>query len=452
MASIRSTMLATASLALLAVPAMAQETITIEAWTVGPDDPSEPRATNLERAAEALNQTLEAEGADYRVEIETDFDNSNWDSYRRRVLLSFEAGNAPDIISSAHIDVAPWSDAGFIAPLDDYIESHEQFDDIVPALWDAVTYRGSRWAIPQDTEARPLYFSKVLLAEAGWSDDEIDALPERIRSGDFTWDDVMSVAADAIESGAVQEGHGYWHRPVNGPDFWQFMLLHGATLQDAETGNLIYDVEVGEKVLSMFETMVQDGILTPDVNGMSWNDFHAQTGSGDSVLFWSGGTWNWSEWATAHVADRGGVDYLQEAVGFGLQPAADPDVGPLTLSQPHSYMISEGSEHKDIAARLLAHAQNPEIEQNHFLRSLRPPVLQASRDLEEFENDWFISRIAYMADYSGFQPLHPSLGVYSENYYRVLTAVEQGEFDAAMGAEILAEELARDLGDAIEIR
>lgn len=445
-------MLATASVALLAAPAIAQDTITLEAWTVGPDDPSEPRADNLERAVEALNSTLEEEGADYRVEIETDFDTSDWDSYRRRVLLSFESGDAPDIVSSAHIDVAPWSDAGFIAPLDSYIDGNDRFDDIVPALWDAVTYRGSRWAIPQDTEARPFYYSKPLLAELGWSDEEIDGLPDRIESGDFTWDDVISVGREAVEAGVVEEGRGYWHRPVNGPDFWQFMLLHGATLQDPESGNLVYDPEVGEEVFAMFETMVEEGVLTPDINGMSWNDFHAQTSSGESVLFWSGGTWNWAEWATGQVADRGGNEYLQETIGFALQPQADADVGPLTLSQPHSYMISESSEHKDVAARVLAHVQDPEIERHHFLTTLRPPVLQSSRELPEFEDDWFISRIAYMADYSGFQPLHPSLGVYSENYYRVLTAVEQGEFDAAMAAEILAEELAGDLGDAIEIR
>lgn len=329
---------ATALTAALAVPALAQETINLRAWTIGPDEASEPRATNLELAAERLNEQLEAEGADWRVAVEADFDTVGWEGFRRRVLLSFESGGAPDIVQSAHVDIAAWADAGFIAALDEDLDAHEEFGDVVEALWGAVTYRGQRWGVPQDTEARPLYFNKTLLGELGWSGEEIDNLPERVREGEFTWDDVIATSVEAVEAGVVEPGRGYWHRPINGPDIQQFLLVHGGDTQDPETGQLVYDLEAGRGTFAMMAEMVDREVFSTDVLGMPWSDFHRETSTGN-VLFWSGGTWNWADYIENYVSDLGGEDYLFENIGMALQPASAAVGTPLTLSQPQAYMI-----------------------------------------------------------------------------------------------------------------
>ena len=51
---------------------------------------------------------------------------------------------------------------------------------------------------------------------------QIEALPERIRSGEFTLQDLLETAREAVDKGVVEEGFGFWHRPLNGPDFWEF--------------------------------------------------------------------------------------------------------------------------------------------------------------------------------------------------------------------------------------
>jgi inositol-phosphate transport system substrate-binding protein len=53
---------------------LAQQTVTLQAWTIGPEDASRTRATNLVEAAEELNRILEAQKAPYRVRVETSFD------------------------------------------------------------------------------------------------------------------------------------------------------------------------------------------------------------------------------------------------------------------------------------------------------------------------------------------------------------------------------------------
>jgi inositol-phosphate transport system substrate-binding protein len=442
---------ATALTAALAVPAMAQETINLRAWTIGPDEASEPRATNLELAAERLNEQLEAEGADWRVAVEADFDTVGWEGYRRRVLLAFEAGDAPDIVQSAHVDVAAWSDAGFIAALDEDLDAHEEFGDVVEALWGAVTYRGQRWGVPQDTEARPLYFNKTLLGELGWSEEEIDSLPERVREGEFTWDDLIATAAEAVEAGVVEPGHGYWHRPINGPDIQQYLLIHGGETQDPETGKLVYDTEAGGNAFRMLREMVDKNVMSTDILGVPWPDFHRPTSTG-KVLFWSGGTWNWADYVENYVADLGGEDYLFENIGMALQPPSAEVGRPLTLSQPQAYMVYANTPNREAAVRLLAAVTVPEVEVNHFARTRRPPVLRGSAELPEYQQSRFIQGITYMLDYTTFQPLHPSLGQYADILWRTVQAVEFGQLEPDAAAEIMAEELERALGDQVIIR
>ena len=53
---------------------------------------------------------------------------------------------------------------------------HSEFEDIVPSLWDSHGYAGQTWGIPQDAEARPIFYSKLLLRDLGWSEEDIESL------------------------------------------------------------------------------------------------------------------------------------------------------------------------------------------------------------------------------------------------------------------------------------
>jgi len=96
-----------------------------------------------------------------------------------KLTAAFAAGEAPDIIAMKNL--AALADDGYIISLDDYVQKYWMLlEDIYPSLWNAVKYKGKIWGIPQDTEARPLYFRKDVLRALGWSEDEINALPEKL--------------------------------------------------------------------------------------------------------------------------------------------------------------------------------------------------------------------------------------------------------------------------------
>jgi inositol-phosphate transport system substrate-binding protein len=425
----------------------AQRTVNLTAWTIGPDEPAVHRAENLEAAAELLNAELEAEGADYRVAIETDFETVSWDDHRRRLLLAFDAGNPPDILLSSHVDIAVWADAGYLMPFDAHLDQHEQFGDIVPSLWDFVTYRGQVWGIPINPEARPLYFNKVLLAELGWSEEEIETLPERIRQGEFTWDDVIAVGREAVEAGVVEEGHGYWHRPAAGPDFYHTYQGFGGRLQDPETGQLIFTRDAALGQFTLYRDLVEQGVMLRDIIGMDWNtEWHPGVIDG-RVLFWSAGIWSWAQWA---VQFGMGYDAVWESFGFALHPAA-PEIGqPITLSQPLAYMVSARSPNQEIAVRLLSHVVTPELDLR-AMESGHLPILESTRALPEFQENRFISQVIYMLDYTTAQAIHPGFGRYNDIFFRSISAVEAGQLTPEEAVELTVEELQRALGDQVII-
>ncbi len=437
-------------LALVMSLALAQQTVVLKAWTIGPDDPSITRMTNLQAAAEKLNADLAAEGADFRIELDASFDSTDWDPYLRRVLLAFESGEAPDIVQASAALIGTWAAGGFLAPLDSYVPQFEQFADMVPTLWDSVTFQETIYGIPQDTEARPLYFNKALLAQLGWSAEEIASLPERISNGEFTWDDVLATAKEALDKGVITEGNGYFHRPKNGPDFTQWYRSFGGQVFDEASGRLVFNKAAALRYYSWLAEAVSAGVLERDRLDGSWDRYHQTVTGGDvgQVLFFSGGTWNWAEW-TGMVADKGGQDWLFENFGFAPHPSWQQGGSPVTLSNPQAYMVWTGSENKDLAMRLLAYTTVPELDAKHAVDSGHLPILMSTPGIID---DRFTAEVSYLLNFTTFQPPHAELSKWQDALYQGVSAVESGDLSPEDAVETIAAVMQRQLGDQVIIR
>lgn len=434
------------SLACVTGFALAQQVITLEAWTIGPDEPAIHRAENLEAAVGLLNEDLAAEGAAYRVAINTDFETVSWDDYRRRLLLAFAAGSAPDIIQSSHLDISTWSDAGYLLPLQDHLASYDAFDDVVDSLWSFVTYKGSVWGVPNTPEARPFYYNTTLLGELGWSEAEIEALPGRIQRGEFTWDDVIEVGKAAVAAGVVEPGHGYWHRPVNGPDFYHTYYAFGGRLQDAETGKLVFSQDAALGQFELYRRLIDEGVMLRELLGMPWDEWHRNWVDGN-VLFNSAGTWSWAQWAVQYGP---GWDFVWDNYFYALQPAAKAGDEPTTLSQPQAYMVWSGTAHAELAVRLLSYVLTPELDVR-AMESGHLPTLETSRTLPDFQENQFLSQVVYMLDFTTSQPVHEGFGRYADIFFRSISAVQGGQLTPEEAVEITVSELQRALGDQVII-
>jgi len=125
------------------------------------------RCNNLVSAVGAANAALAAAGDDHRIELEIIQDNADWGDYKTEFELASDAGKAVDIVCSGHEHIGDWGPAGYLVDVTGMLGDYPEFDDVIDALWTSTEWNGSRWGVPQDAEARPMFYNKTLLAELG---------------------------------------------------------------------------------------------------------------------------------------------------------------------------------------------------------------------------------------------------------------------------------------------
>lgn len=411
------------------------------------------RCNNLVAAAGAANAALAEAGDNRRVEVQIIQDNKDWGEYKTEFELASQAGEAPDIILSGHEHIGDWAPAGLIIPLDDVLGQHPEFEDVIDSLWDSVTFQGQRWGVPQDAEARPLFYSKLLLSQLGWSAEEIESLPERIASGEFTWEDMLDTAAQAVEQGVVEPGNGWWHRPLNGPDFLYYYYAAGGEIT-GEGDALIFDQAAALKVFQILEDATQNRqILSPSLMGMEWNDWHATVAPADKVLFSFGGTWFWPDWAKNYVADQGGEQFLYENIGFAPIPAlAGGSNKPVTLTHPLVYMVSAGSEHPDLALLVIAKATTKELNTSYAIESGHLGILESQASYTPYTSAEYLSDVLPLLEFATFLPNSPYWSQWSEAYFLGIQSVEAGDLTAEEAVEVVVDQLQNELGENVVIQ
>ena len=415
------------------------------------------RSDIVPEAAAALNEELKAEGSNVTVVTEDVNEEADWADYKKKFAMAAEDGSAPDIVCSGHEDIATWSQAGYIIPLADSIEQIKgmapEFDDVIESLWNSASWHGKVWAVPQDTEARPMFYSKTKLKALGWSDADIEALPDKIAKGEFTLEDMIATAKEAMDKGIVEPGFGYWHRPVKGGDYLQYYMSHGGEIYDPAEDKLVIVKDALERWYAFQRECVTSGITPDKYIGTEWKIWH-DTVANDKAMFWNGGIWQWADWALNYA--EGGEPALFERVGYALQPASRDGGIPGTLSHPLVYMITtekaSSNTHRDIVLRLLAKMTTPELNTRHAVESTHLGILKSQMEYEPYKSSRFLADVTYMLDHNYYQPNHAMYGVWFDTVWGGMLAAEQGEKSPADAAKDAVGLLELELEDYLIIK
>ncbi len=408
------------------------------------------RGLNFLVAEKDLNADLEALGDPRRVKVEIIQDNMEWGPLITEFVLSYGVGEAPDIWLTGHEYIGAQAEAGRIIPLGGMIEEFPIFNLVFDNLWVSTMYKGKIWGVPQDAEARPLYWNKTLLNKLGWSDEEIAALPGKIEKGEFTLYDMLETAKQAVDKGVVKPGNGFWTRPKDGPDFTPFYYAFGGETINPATGKLVYDKTAGLKYYKFFYEAAQEygsmGCL-----GLDWSEaWHP--GVISKVLFWVGGTWQWAEWAEKFLKDLGGEAYMWENFGFGLIPAAEKGGKPNSLTHPMAFLVSSQCKYPDLAVALIAKVTNYGPNTRHAIASTHLGILKGQTEYKFYKGSRLLTEALYMLDYTTFLPNSPDWGTYSRITYEAMAACVSGDFTPEEAVDFVVEELNRELGDKITIK
>lgn len=430
--------------------------ITLRIWTKAGDTEMWRGKIAIEAAIE-LNKELESEGI--VVTVEAVQESAGWGDYLKKFTLAAEAGKGPDILLVGHESIAGFGTTGYIVPIADSVKEIKamapEFDDVIESLWDVTSWRGQIWGIPQDTEARAMFFSKTKLKELGWSDAKIAALPDEILKGNFTLDDMIATGKEAIAKGVVEPGYGYWSRPKTGQDFMQYYMAYGGELYDAKQDKLVI---VKKALLDWYKfnrRIVTEGVTPKNYIGTDWGIFHSTVSHGQA-LFWNGGIWQWAEWADQHVADLGGQEYLFENFDYALQPSGIRGVEAQQLSHPLIYVVvsekSSGSSNQDLVVRLLQKMTTKELNTKHAVASTHLGILKSQADYAPYKADRLLSESLYMLDYAFFMPNHPYFGSYWDAIFTTMVSVQNGVLTPEKGVEEAIAVLEAEIGDVLIIK
>lgn len=431
-------------------------TVTIQVWTREAGI-NHWRADLAIEAAEELNAQLKAEGSQITVIAEPVLDEGDWGGYRKKYSLAADAGEAPLIVCTGHEDIPTWGQAGYIVPMANSVKEIQakavQFADVIPSLWNSATWRGQIWGVPQDTEARPMYFNKTLLKEMGWTEAQVEALPQAIAEGSFTLYDLIATAEEAIAKGVVEPGYGYWHRPVKGGDFLQFYNAFGGEIYNAAEDKMVISRDALVDFYAFQRECVVSGITPATYIGTAWNIWHDVV-SNNKALFWNGGTWMWADWAKNYA--EGGEAALFENVGYAYEPTGVAGTPGSTLSHPLVYLIStekaSGSTDQALAERLIALMSTTERNTRHAVESGHLGVLQSQSSYAPYTTSEFLSNVTYLLDNNFYQPNHVLFGTWFDIIWDGVVAAEQGDKTPEQAADDVIKVMKVEMDDQIIIK
>ena len=409
------------------------------------------RCNNLLRAVPAANAALEAAGDNRRIDLTIIQDNADWGDYKNEFVLASDAGQAPDIIVSGHEDIGAWATSGIIVDVTDKLGDYAEFDDVIESLWTSTELNGRRWGVPQDAEARPMYYRTDLLAELGWSQAEIDGLSAAVASGDFTMEDMVDTADEAVQAGVVDSGKGWWHRPKNGPDFLYYYYAAGGAITAAGSDALVFDKAAALKVYEFLADATERDVLVRTRLDGDWSNWNTDVAEG-KVLFWFGGSWQWADWAKNFVADLGGEDYLFDNVGFSAIPGLAAGTGQaITLTHPLIYMVSKDAADVDLSLTLIAKATTKELNTEYAVASGHLGILKSQETYGPYTSARLLSEVLPLLEFTTFLPNSPFFSPWSEAYFIGITAVESGDLTPAAAVDVVVAQLENELGSNVVI-
>ncbi len=436
-------------IAAVAQPAFAEDVV-IKVWSRA--DRSGPlRAGNLVAAGDTLNKMLASINSDKRVKIELNETNAKgYDEDALDLLKAFAVDKGPDIFVLAHEWTGAFAGAGYALNLEDHITKNpELYGDIITPLWQAVTYKGARYGVPQDSEVRMYFLNNDKLRKMGKTDKEIAALPGRVDSGDFTEYDLCDLAGQAVQKGVAK--YGILHRPNAGPDFQMLTEAFGVDPYDKATATLQASKSGLRDFYTWIKYCVDKKALSANNTAMSWDAIEQAAFGGDEALVFFHGVWRVTDQMKAFNL-KGKDDYFHKYTWINA-PAGKKGGKPTNLSHPIAYAVSAKSKNKDLAAFIVALASQPIPNERHAVSTNHTPINYGEQAMPEvIDKGWALVAATPMLKYATFMPNHPKIGQYNSIVFKGIQGIETGRLTAQAATDFVIDEMQNELGKDVVIR
>ncbi|MFC7404306.1 extracellular solute-binding protein [Georgenia alba] len=268
------------------------------------------------------------------------------DYFTKNELMMSSARTTPDLVYEdtfiLHSDVA----AGYLRPLDEYIEQWELWEHFYPAGREAVTAEdGQIYAVPTHTDTRGLWYNQELFSQAGLE------VPWRPR----TWDDILeAMRTIKQELPDVIPINVYSGKPQGEKASMQGfeMLLYGTDdrLYDEESRTWVLGSQGFVDTLEFIRTIYSEDLapgmgqaLDPNLSELVQNTWMPS----GQVAVNLDGSWISSSWVEGGAAEWPEWSEVLDIAPMPTQDGSDP--GLVTLAGGWSWAVPRLSRKPDLA-------------------------------------------------------------------------------------------------------
>jgi multiple sugar transport system substrate-binding protein len=298
-----------------ALPAAAQDTVTVKYWHTLSDSETE-KLDELISMFEEANPGIKIEASRYA---------QNANEFRQVIMTALASGDPPDVIRMDIAWVSEFADLGALVAMDEVISDFDMYkEQFFPAPLQTNYFAGHYYGLPVSTNTQVLLYNRAQFEEAGLE------VPTTI--------DEFVDAACALSNG--EERYGY---AMGGTYFWApapLFFAQGGSITDPEVTTADGYLN-SEASVAAFETLVNlynDGCMSPNLLGGG-----IATDAGHATNLYSmiiDGPWMVSIYE---------ANYPDFEVNFALVPAGE--TGTSSVVGGEDAVLMDGSKHQEEALK-----------------------------------------------------------------------------------------------------
>lgn len=351
------------------------------------------------------------------------------ESYKTRLALDLNSGEAPDVFALDSMLIGEFADAGYIEPLVGSAPESadwEGWNEIPEATQGSLSYDGDVYGIPSGAGGRVLFYNKELFQEAGLDTEWQPTSWEDVLEAGRTLDGLEDVTPIQLNAGTAMG---------EATTMQGFLpILAGAGKEIYTDGAWLGESPALKETLKLYRTIYHDeklgdATLQQETNGrdLSFTDFsEGKIGVlAESDYFWR-----------SVVNPDGGTAPMEnrdETVGYAKIPAGEAGAGVdganfISFDGAGGRLINPESEHKDLAWELLSFMNSKEAWLEYIGDA--PRITPRADVNSEVLDDPMLSYIA-----EEVMPLNlyrPALSEYSE----VSGALQQSTLDVVTDSSV----------------
>lgn len=369
-------------------------------------------------AGERLNAKYAEEGRDLVIKFETDYQRIDWTDYHNNIIFAEKNGEGPDIFS-LDSDIEGFVRAGMLLDISDMMT-----DDFVDGVFTPFIVDGKAYGMPFDLPTRVIYYNKATLEKIGWSQDEIDALPQQIADGSFTWEQFLDLCKEVEDKGAAK--WGMCHRPGAGNDFLDVLMTLGGQYYNDE-GKLVFD---SEGLLRFFTTIYDNANVTKitpsNLCQIDWNTINEMVGTGEAFSYYG------PIYSAVYVAGASNKtpEEFAEDVGFVLFPKSEYSEKAFCVAAPQGMGINANTQYPEICKDLFRELYSGESVSelaHHGDTIFSLSSVKAANESEDIKNNPILREAGYMTDYSITTPTLAGITPYLTEMHKQIGLLELGQ-------------------------